>query len=200
MPLPAFRLLQVSHFAGLRKLCGGAVFFCLLLRSLAADFNVTSPGSFYSINGMSPNPTLTVVRGELYTFAVTTLSSHPFRIRNSAGVTNNNIFMGTISWRVPTNAVNYTYDCSIHLFGGTILTIPPPRIRIVDVDVGTNVILRSTGTNNWILRPQFSTNLSSTNWLALTVQTNTFRNGTNETICGRPQGSNVFIRIRAQRN
>jgi hypothetical protein len=33
------------------------------------------------------------------------------------------------------------------------------------------------------------------------VQTNRFANGTNETICGFPPGaSNVFLRIRAQRN
>ena len=149
---------------------------------------------------MSPNPTLTVIRGELYTFAVSTALNHPFRILNSAGVTNNNIFNGTITWRVPTNAVNYRYDCSIHLFGGQILTIPPPSIRIVNLGVGANLVIKSTGTNNWSLQPQFSTNLVASNWTALTVQSNRFLNGTNETFCGRPPGTNVFVRIRAQRN
>ena len=149
---------------------------------------------------MSPNPTLTVIRGELYTFAVSTAAGHPFRILNSAGVTNNNISNGTISWRVPTNAVNYRYDCSSHLFGGQILTIPPPSIRIVNLGVGANLVIKSTGTNNWTLQPQFSTNLVASSWTALMVQSNRFLNGTNETFCGRPPGTNVFVRIRAQRN
>ena len=34
---------------------------------------------------------------------------------------------------------------------------------------------------------------------ALTVQTNRFLGGTNETICGRPPDSNVFIRVKALR-
>ena len=181
----------------------GSLIYLLLAGSVttkAADFNVSSPGSSYTINTMPANPTLTVIRGELYTFVVSTAASHPFRILNSAGVTNNNIFNGTITWRVPTNAVNYRYDCSIHLFGGTILTIPPPSIRIVNLGVGANLVIKSTGTNNWTLQPQFSTNLVASSWTALTVQSNRFLTGTNETFCGRPPGTNVFVRIRAQRN
>jgi hypothetical protein len=34
----------------------------------------------------------------------------------------------------------------------------------------------------------------------LAVQTNNFANGTNETICGRPSGDSVFIRIKARQN
>ena len=48
--------------------------------------------------------------------------------------------------------------------------------------------------------PEFSTNLTSTNWFAITVQSNNFVNGTNETFCGRPPGTNVFIRVRNQKN
>jgi len=166
----------------------------------AADFTVSSPGSSYTINGTAANPTLTVVRGELYTFSVGTSSVHPFRVLNSAGVTNNNISSGTITWRVPTNAVDYRYECSIHHFGGAIVTIPPPAIRIVKLGVGQDLIVTSTGTNNWNLFPQYSTNLGGTNWLGLTVRSNRFSSGTNETFCGRPPGSNVFIRIQAQRN
>lgn len=96
--------------------------------------------------------------------------------------------------------MNYTYRCSVHGFSGQIVTIPPPAIRIVKLDLGANIVLRSTGTNNWTLIPQFSTNLGGTNWFALTVQSNRFINGTNETFCGRPPVSNAFIRISAQRN
>jgi len=69
----------------------------------------------------------------------------------------------------------------------------------VNLSVGQNLVLKSTGTN-WNLTPQFSTNLGGTNWFALTVQSNRFSNGTNETFCGRPPVSNAFIRVRAQRN
>jgi plastocyanin len=115
----------------------------------AADFNVTSPGFSYTINGMAANPTLTLVRGETYTFAVSTALNHPFEIVSPAGTTtSNNISSGTITFRVPTNAANYSYRCSIHFFGGQIVTIPPPTIRIVNFEVGSNLVLKSTGTNN----------------------------------------------------
>lgn len=167
----------------------------------AADFNVTSPGYYFVINGSTPNPTLTLFRGEIYTFAVTTSGIHPFRINSPAGTTTSNYTSsGTITFRVPTNNANYSYVCPPHGFGGTILTIPRPTVRITKIDAGTNIVLRSTGTNNWILTPQFSTNLGGSNWFDLTVQSNRFLNGTNETFCGRPPGTNIFIRVRAQRN
>ena len=171
-------------------------------RDCGGGFQRHVPGVVLLDQRESPNPVLTLVRGETYTFGISTGPTHPFRIISPAGTTTgNNTSSGTITFRVPTNAVNYRYDCSMHGFGNSIVTIPPPSIRIVKTDVRTNlVVLRSTGTNNWTLRPQFSTNLSRTNWFALTVQSNRFVNGTNETFCGRPPGSNVFIRIRAERN
>jgi len=184
---------------------GGACFLLLvgLEQTFAADFTVTyTGGSSYTINGMTGNPTLTLFRGETYTFFINNVpSNHPFQIQSPAGTTtSNNIVNGTITFRVPTNAVNYSYRCSIHLFGGQILTIRPPTIRIVKLTASSNIVLRSTGTNNWRLMPEFSTNPGGTNWFAMSVQTNRFSNGTNETICGRPGGSNVFIRIKALRN
>jgi hypothetical protein len=185
---------------------GTAIFATLLFSQAAfgANFSVTSPGFFYAINGLQPNPTLTLVRGQTYTFAVNSDLDHPFLI-NSPGVQNNNISQGTITYTVPTVASNYNYFCSIHGFGAQILTVAPsppptPTIRILSLAVSNNVVLRSTGTNGWSVNPEFSTNLTSTNWFALTVLTNNFLNGTNETICGRPPGSNVFFRIRSQPN
>src|SRR5258708_1013551 len=70
---------------------------------LAADFTVTSPGFFYAINGNHPNPTLTLVRGQTYTFAINTDAIHPFEIL-SPGVQNNNISQGIITYTVPTVA------------------------------------------------------------------------------------------------
>jgi hypothetical protein len=182
--------------------------FCLsisLQPAFAADFSVTSPGSFYSINGKGPNPTLTLVRGRAYTFAVGTSSLHPFQILSPGTANGNNTSSGTITYTVATNAPatnNPGYWCSIHNFSGVILTVepPPPTIQILNLSVSTNIFLRSTGTNTWSVMPEFTTNLSTTNWFALTVLTNNFANGTNETICGRPPEDTVFIRIKAQQN
>ena len=147
--------------------------------------------------GTRPNPTLTLVRGRTYTFSVNASSIHPFEIL-SPGVVNNNISQGTITYTVPNVASNYIYICSIHDFGGQILTVPPPTFRIVSLAVSNKVVLRSTGTNGWNPNPEFSTNL--TNWFALTILSNRLLNGINETICGRPAGTNVFFRIRSQPN
>src|SRR5882672_9601712 len=123
----------------------------------AADFNVTSPGFFYAINGNQPNPTLTLVRGQTYTFAINTDPIHPFEIL-SPGVLNNNISQGVITYTVPTVASNYNYICSVHFFGAQINTVdptppPPPTIRILSLAVSNNVVLRSTGTNGWSVNP-----------------------------------------------
>lgn len=179
-------------------------FFLMCWAGFAADFTVTSPGFFYSINGNGPNPTLTLIRGQTYTFAVNASSIHPFLI-NSPGVQNNNISQGTITYTVPMAASNYNYFCSIHGFGAQIITVappppPPPTIRILSLSVSSNIVLRSTGTNGWSVNPEFSTNLIATNWFSLTVLSNNFLNGTNETFCGRPPGSNVLFRIRSQPN
>jgi hypothetical protein len=182
--------------------------------SRAADFNITSPGFFFSINGTnsSGNPTLVLVRGRTYTFSLGTSGIHPFRIATSvggatpAGVTGNNGgSTGTITFAVPTNAANCVYYCTVHLFTGNIVMVdppPPPTINIVGLQVGSNLTVTSTlaSTNGWTLTPEFSTNLLSSNWAALTVQSNKFVNGTNEVICGRPGATNVFVRMRAQAN
>ena len=175
--------------------------FLLSQAVFAADFTVTSPGFFYAINGNEPNPTLTLVRGRTYTFAVNSSSVHPFEIL-SPGVQNNNIAQGTITYTVPTIASNYNYICSIHGFGAQILTVAPPAptIHILSLAVSNNIVLRSTGTNGWSVNPEYSTNLATTNWFALSVLSNSFLKGINETICGRPHGSNVFFRIRSQPN
>ena len=59
------------------------IFFAIATLTRAADFNVTSP-SVFAINGTGGDPTITLVRGRTYTFAVSTASNHPFRIATSA--------------------------------------------------------------------------------------------------------------------
>jgi hypothetical protein len=177
-----------------------ALSLALLPVVLSADFTVSSPGFFYSINGASPNPALKVLQGETYTFAINTARYHPFEIL-SEGVSNNNISSGIITWTVPLVATNYQYRCSIHGFGNQITTVAPsvtPTIHLVGLSVGTNITLLSTGSDTWRIIPEFKTNLAVTNWYALTVETNLLSNGTNDTVCGLPSGNPVFIRIRAE--
>jgi hypothetical protein len=177
----------------------------------AADFSVTSPGFFFNINGSGngANPTITLVRGRTYTFAVsTTAGFHPFRIGTTvfgsvpAGVTGENISSGTVTYAVPTNATNCVYYCGLHGFSGNITMVNPPTpppSKILSLAVGTNLNLKFTGSNTFSYFPEYNTNLASTNWFALTVvATNAAPNGTNDVICGRPPGNNVFIRVRAQ--
>jgi hypothetical protein len=175
------------------------------LTACGADFEVTSPGYFYSINGNSPNPILTLVRGKTYTFHISASSIHPFYINSPGVLSNNNTYSGTIGYTVPMAASNYNYYCSIHGFGAAIMTVappppPPPSIHIVDFSVGSNLVVTSTGTNRWNVLPEYKTNLTATNWFGLAVITNRYANGTNETICGVPPGDPVFIRIRSQPN
>lgn len=168
------------------------------------DFLVTTPDDqfAFNINGQD-GPALTLVRGKTYKFSVLTSAGfHPFHIE-SPGVDVNDIDNGMITYTVPMAATNYYYNCTVHgdSMRGEITTVAPPappEIRILNLTVGTNLVLRFTGTNSLSFAPEYSTNLNSTNWFALTVQTNRSVNGTNEAICGKPPGNNVNLRIRAQ--
>jgi hypothetical protein len=124
----------------------------------AADFNVTAAGidSFYTINGQAPNPTLTLTRGQTYTFLVNADQIHPFYIFPEQGVSNNDTFNGTITYVVPLDAPDtVSYFCSVHGFGGAINIIDPPpppapNVKIVSISLtSSNVTLKSLGTNGW---------------------------------------------------
>lgn len=204
-------------FRTCQKVCLGATAIFLFAFAAqivnAQDFNVSTPNDQFAflINGMDNNPDITLVRGNTYAFAINTSDEHPFFIGTSffgpdaPGVTNNNISNGTIIFNVPSDAVDCVYYCSVHGFGGNIHMIdaappPPPAMNIVKLTVGTNIQLtvQQSTTNGFTFIPEANTNLSMTNWFALTVQSNSFTNGTNEIWCGKPPGTNVFFRIRAQ--
>ena len=178
----------------------------------AADFTVVNSGfSAYTINSVN-NPGLTLHRGTTYTFSVNA-SGHPFYIKTiqgsttanayTNGVTGNGVTVGTLTFAVPTNAPGTLYyNCSVHAaMTGTITIIDPPvppSPKILNLTVGTNLMVRFTGSNTFSYFPEFNTNLVQTNWFALTVQTNIAAGGTNDVYCGRPPGDAVFIRVRAQ--
>ncbi len=181
------------------------------------DFSVTSPGSYYSING-EESPVLTLTRGVTYTFGIETDPSHPFEIATDLGgtpyndgVVNNNINSGTLTFAVPLNAPDILfYICSIHLFGGMINIVdapePPPLVRILAIDVDTsNVVMKSLGTNGngWLAIPEFSSNLVVSNWAVVPSYSNSFFAGTNTTTFNRLDpicGPNVFLRIKNVKN
>jgi len=188
-----------------RRSCAGIVLALIAMTAwsqagLAADFNVTTPTFAFTINGVT-TPTLTLVRGKTYSFNVnTTPGFHPFRI-NMAGAptpSTTTTFNFTVAADAPgTN----TYDCQVHgaFMAGTILVVDPPRPRITSYTFGDSIVLRSSPvTNTATVSAEYNTNLSTTNWFALTVQSNRFSNGTNEVFCGRPPGSNVFFRVKVQ--
>src|SRR4026209_816589 len=74
---------------------------------VAADFTVRTPNDQFAfqINGVD-SPTLTLMRGRTYTFAVSTSPGyHPFHIE-SPGVDANDIDDGTITYTVPNDNAN----------------------------------------------------------------------------------------------
>ena len=177
----------------------------------SADFSVVNNGfSAYTINGEN-NPGLTLQRGKTYTFDVNAIG-HPFWIKTVQGsgslngysdAANNGIQTGTVTLTLPNDAPGTLYyNCQIHAAMTGVITVIdpplPPAPFILKLEVGTNLNLKFTGSNTFSYFPEFNTNLATTNWYALTVQTNVSVNGTNDVICGLPPGDNVFIRVRAQ--
>jgi hypothetical protein len=184
---------------------------------------ITTPGGafVFSVNGVSGNPTINLTAGVTNILEInTTVATHPVIITtvpppdvsNSgqiSGASPQNITTGTMTLTTPSTGFPTTlyYICSIHHFGGQInLTAPigptPPPNTILQIKVGTNIVMTSTGTNTtWILVPQFSSNLSSGLWSPVPNFTNTFANGTNTTIFNRLDpisGPNVYLRLSQQ--
>jgi hypothetical protein len=191
--------------------------FCQIIDCAMADspdFIIETPdGQFnYWVNGVSNNPTITLVRGHTYTFLVTNASPiHPVAFGDPVttdpvpGVSGDNTTNGIITYAVPLTATNSIYYCVVHGFSGDIHVIDNPLIGIVGFKVDSNLTVTATivPTNGLTVIPEFSTNLASANWFALTVQTNVpsgFSGMTNEVICGRPPGNTVLVRIRGQQS
>jgi hypothetical protein len=109
----------------------------------AADFNVVNNGvSSYLINS-AVNPTLTLIRGQTYTFSIAA-SGHPFWIKTNGvtgtgssyanGVTGNGTDVGTLIFSVPFDAPNSLfYNCQFHstMKGSIVITNPPPTAAVL---------------------------------------------------------------------
>ncbi|MFM2294453.1 MAG: hypothetical protein RLZZ350_866 [Verrucomicrobiota bacterium] len=201
----------------MKTLVALAAAFCFAVLAPAQQTNLVTGGNGtdYTINSQN-DPAFTLVRGVTYIFRLSGISSHPFWIKSAlggnfsggtgqftTGVTGNGNTTGDLIFVVPTNAPNALfYQCGNHgSMNGTLTIInppTPPTFSIGGLVVSNRVVLRHAGTNTFTYTPQFTTNLVTTNWLTLTVQSNRFLNGTNEIFCGLPTGSNVFFRLRAQ--
>lgn len=183
----------------------------------AADFTVTSPNFWFAINGQEPNPEITLTRGQTYTFEVNTDVIHPFAISTTdfpftpaAGVSNNEVSQGTVTFSVPLDAPDTLYYlCSQHFFGNIITIVDPPpppapNVKIISISLtSSNVTLKSLGTNGWTGIPEFSSNLLSSSWSVVPNYSNTFSNGTNTAIFNRLEaicGPNVYLRVRNTTN
>jgi len=191
-----------------------------------ADYHtntITTPdGAFaFSVDGSpatDPGPTIDLIAGVTNILIIDTVSIHPVVITSTINVNNRyagaspqNVFEDPITVTTPTTGfpTNLFYMCRIHGFYGEIhITAPagdsPPANTILEVRVGTNVVMTSTGTNTtWLLVPEFSSNLVTGGWSVVPDFTNSFANGTNTTTFSRLDpicGPNVFLRIRQQKN
>ena len=129
-----------------------AVVACMLVvdfiapgsRAQAQEFTVEAfTSQNYTINGQS-DPTLTLVRGRTYTFAVNA-ANHPFFIKTVAGagtanqftdgVSGNGVEVGTLTFTVPQTApAQLFYQCSVHAAMSGTLTIINPLVPATGAD------------------------------------------------------------------
>ncbi len=108
------------------------------------NFNVDASGmSAFVVDGVN-NPTLTLTRGQTYTFTVNVFG-HPFWITTergagnaeanafTQGLTGNGASPGTVTFVVPSSApATLFYQCSFHdPMGGTLNIVGPPAVPSV---------------------------------------------------------------------
>lgn len=187
---------------------------------------ITTPGgvfsSGFSVDGSAQtSPAIQLTAGVTNILQINTASDHPviittdptpFTLANEYdGASPQNISTGPMGLITPASGFppKLYYMCSVHWFFGEIdLTglvgpMPDPN-QILSLQVGTNVIMTSTGTNTtWLLIPEFNSNLVGGVWAPVPNFTNSFANGTNTTVFNRLDpicGPNVFLRLRQQQN
>jgi hypothetical protein len=109
----------------------------------ATNFNVTNNFASSYVIGGNNNPTLTLTRGQTYTFALDAIG-HPFWIVTArgaaevntnafnAGVTGNGTAQGTMTFVVPASAPSTLfYQCGFHdVMGGQLNIVSPPPVPV----------------------------------------------------------------------
>jgi hypothetical protein len=185
---------------------------------------ITTPGAAFNftVDNVPNNPTINLTAGVTNILLInTTAGFHPviittdptpFTFANEySGASPQNVSTAPMSLITPASGFpsKLYYMCSFHWFFGEIdLTgvvgpMPNPN-QILSIQVGTNVVMTSTGTNTtWLLIPEFNSNLVGGVWAPVPTYTNSFANGTNTTVFDRLDpicGPNVFLRIRQHQN
>ena len=191
-------------------------------QSVTNTITVVPVGASYAFltngNAGVHNPTIPLKAGVPNYFIINDSSLHPVVIcTNSStagrynGASPQNTFSGTMTLNTPSAGfpTRLYYICNLHGFFGAIdltsLVGPtPPANTIISLQVGTNVVMLSTGTNTtWTVIPEFRSNLTTAVWTPVANYTNTFANGTNKTVFNRLDpicGPNVYLRLRQQSN
>jgi hypothetical protein len=166
---------------------------------------VNSGFSAYVINGVG-NPNLKLVRGITYFFDIAA-PGHPFWIKTvqgsgtangyTNGVTGNATQTGTVTFAVPTNAPSLLfYNCEIHSpMTGQLNIEDPPAVGITRVEIESNLVIRSTGTDALNVRVSGLSDLTSGTWSSLPVATSTFSQGTNTTTLAVSSEAVMFFRV-----
>jgi hypothetical protein len=181
---------------------------------------ITTPGgvSSFTVDGTGGNPTINLTAGVTNILRINSSGSHPVVITKTINTSDRytnaspqNINSGSITLNTPGTGFPTTlfYMCSVHGFFGQIsFTVPaspvPPPNLILSIMVGTNIVMKSTGTNTtWLLIPEYNSNLLNATWAPVPSFTNNLVNGTNTTVFDRLDpicGPNVFLRLRQQKN
>jgi hypothetical protein len=130
----------------------------------ASTINVTNQlASAYLFNGSNPNGTITLVRGQTYTFQVNA-TGHPFHITTAPGlpvqdstdpgISGNGTASGPVTFAVSSSTVSQlAYQCGVHTaMFGTILVVNPPLVPAVSPLALALLVLSALGAGFLLLR------------------------------------------------
>jgi hypothetical protein len=130
----------------------------------ATTINVTNQAaSAYLFNGVNPNGTLTLVRGQTYTLQVSA-TNHPFHITTApglppadfvdAGLIGNGTASGTITFTPPSSGAGQLfYQCGVHTaMTGSIVLVAAPLVPAVSPAALALLVLASLGAGFFLLR------------------------------------------------
>lgn len=151
-----------------------------LILSAPSNITVTSSNAI-----PAPNPAL-VVSTDLCSVVTNTFAGDSFN--GGAGTSNNPLvvvrrYLATDAWGNSSQTQQI-----ITVIGAT--PEAPTNVQFKAISIGTNIVVRTLGTNTWSVRVEYATNLVGTpNWWIITNYNNTYANGTNTTSFPLPTNS-----------